>query len=104
MTTRSLLWCLFVAGCLKSHDGVQQLGRTDCYSCHKPDYEGTPVAAAADPAVPDHLAHATTYTTQCADCHITSTWFSHPEALFPIQAGAHANAQCNSCHLDSTEN
>ena len=104
MMQRSFAVLALVAGCLQSHQGVQPLAKNDCYQCHRLDYEGTPAVAVADPAVPDHLAHAATYTTQCADCHITSTWYSHPDLLFPVQAGTHANITCNSCHLDSTDN
>ena len=93
-----------LAACMQDHAGTQALGRTDCYQCHRADYEGTPAVAAADRAVPDHLAQATTYTTQCADCHNTTTWYSHPEKLFNVQSGAHADVQCNACHLDSSDN
>ena len=95
---------LLVASCIQPHNNVQALAKADCYTCHRPDYEGTPAAAAADSAVPDHLANAQVYTTQCASCHDTTTWYGHPELLFPRQTGAHAGIQCNSCHTDSTDN
>lgn len=93
-----------LAACMQSHTGTKQLGSTDCYGCHQPDYEGTPRAAAADPAVPDHLANPAVYTTNCAGCHNTTTWYGHPEALFAVQSGPHADIQCNACHMDSTNN
>lgn len=102
--TKYLLVAIALAGCLQKHDGVQSLGKTDCYTCHAADYEGTPAAAAADPAVPDHLAQSSVYTKQCADCHVTTTWFSHPDKLFPIQKGAHAMAQCTQCHANPDDN
>ena len=100
----AVLVLALVAGCMNSHSGTQALAKTDCYTCHQPDYEGTPQAASADPAVPDHLANQMTYTTACADCHITTTWFSHPEKLFNVASGPHASIACNSCHVDSTNN
>jgi hypothetical protein len=98
------LLVILVAGCLQKHDGVQSLGRSDCYTCHQKDYEGTPTAAAADPAIPDHIAQSGVYTTTCADCHNTITWYGHPEKLFPITTGAHAAAQCTQCHANPDDN
>lgn len=96
MTSRSLVMLLLLASCMQSHPDVQALNQTDCYTCHKPDYEATPTYAQSDPAVPDHIAQS--YPTTCAQCHVTTTWQSHPETLFPIQAGAHAGVQCTDCH------
>ncbi len=106
---KSMLVLVFLAGCLQSHDaGVEKLASSDCYSCHQANYEGTTAVAAMDPAVPDHLSPANvgTYNQQCGDCHNTTTWYSHPEKLFNIKTGSgkHADIQCDTCHLDSTNN
>ena len=93
-----------VAGCLESHGGTQQLARSDCYQCHRANYEATPTFAQQDPAVPNHLADTATYTQACGDCHVTTTWFSHPEKLFNVQSGAHADIPCNACHFNSDDN
>jgi len=104
MIRLAFLFAVVLTGCLQQHDGQVELRGDNCYTCHQSDYERTPTAAAADQAIPDHLANKATYTTNCASCHITTTWFSHPEALFAIQSAAHANVACDSCHLDSTDN
>ena len=101
---RALILLGLLVGCMREHTNTQALAKTDCYTCHRPDYEATPGAAAADPAVPDHIAMSTVYTTACADCHNTQTWFSHPEKLFNVQSGPHAQIQCDACHRDSTNN
>jgi hypothetical protein len=87
-----------LCACLESHStSAREVKQNDCYTCHRADYEGTPVAAVADWTIPDHIARG--YPTTCADCHVTSTWYSHPEALFPIQTEAHAAvAACEDCH------
>jgi hypothetical protein len=102
---KNVVLLVLLAACLQAnHTGTKALGAGDCYSCHQPNYEQTPTIAARDPAVPDHLANQSVYTTQCATCHITSTWDSHPEALFNVNSGPHVAIQCDSCHLDSTNN
>lgn len=67
---------------------------TDCYSCHKADYEAT-----------THPAHNSgCYSTDCKICHTTNPgWqpvsFQH-EAYFPINSGNHGGLTCNQCHTN----
>lgn len=67
---------------------------TDCYSCHKADYNGT--------TDPNHVASA--FPTTCATCHTTTSWsgatFNHNNTPFPL-TGAHANVPCASCHINN---
>jgi hypothetical protein len=69
---------------------------TDCYSCHKADYQNT--------TDPNHIAAA--FPTTCALCHNTSSWagasFNH--TWFPIYSGAHAGVwtTCGACHINSS--
>jgi hypothetical protein len=63
---------------------------TDCYSCHKKDYDGT--------TNPNHKAAG--FPTTCQTCHDTTTWldakFNH--TWFPMN---HGNANgCSSCHTN----
>jgi hypothetical protein len=106
MTIRPLAVVAFVAGCMQSHQGTQALSTNDCYACHATDYQNTQIVAQADPAVPDHttVANQAVYDHQCADCHNTTTWYSHPEKLFPISSGAHFGADCAQCHTNPDDN
>jgi hypothetical protein len=62
---------------------------TDCYSCHRSDYEGTDD--------PNHVQAG--FPTACASCHTQRAWedasFSHTG--FPLQ-GQHASLACSECH------
>ncbi len=66
---------------------------TDCYSCHKADYQGT--------TNPNHTAAG--FPTTCQTCHTTTSWagatFNH--TWFPTN---HGNAQgvCSTCHTNSS--
>jgi hypothetical protein len=70
---------------------------TDCYSCHKADYQGT--------NNPNHIAAH--FPTTCATCHTTSSWqganFNH--TWFPIYSGSHAGVwtTCGDCHTNSND-
>lgn len=67
---------------------------TDCYSCHKTDYQGT--------TNPNHTAAG--FPTTCQTCHTTTAWtgatFNH--TWFPTN---HGNAQgvCATCHTNSSD-
>jgi hypothetical protein len=67
---------------------------TDCYSCHKSDYQST--------TDPNHVAAA--FPTTCALCHNTTSWagatFNH--TWFPIYSGTHAGVwtTCGDCHTN----
>ena len=62
---------------------------TDCYSCHRSDYEGTDD--------PNHVQAG--FPTTCAACHTQRAWedasFAHTG--FPLQ-GRHASLACSECH------
>lgn len=66
---------------------------TDCYSCHKSDYNGT--------NNPSHPAAG--FPTQCSLCHTTAAWspstFNH-SSVFPL-TGAHATVACATCHTNN---
>ena len=66
---------------------------SDCYSCHKKDYEGT--------NDPSHLL--ANLPKDCLQCHTTNGWddgnFDHSVGGFPL-TGAHVSLNCNSCHQD----
>jgi hypothetical protein len=67
---------------------------TDCYSCHKADYQGT--------TNPNHTAAG--FPTTCATCHTTASWlgatFNH--TWFPTNHG-NANGVCATCHTNSND-
>ncbi len=79
------------AGC--HADGVYNNKPTDCFACHRPDYDAT--------ANPPHASAG--YGTTCATCHNTNAWlgtpFNHSSTQFPL-TGAHTTATCQSCHAD----
>ncbi|HKN36592.1 MAG TPA: hypothetical protein VJX16_25395 [Terriglobales bacterium] len=64
---------------------------TDCYSCHKADYQGT--------TNPAHAAAG--FPTTCQTCHSTTSWlgatFNH--TFFPLNHGG-ANGVCATCHTN----
>jgi len=66
---------------------------TDCYSCHKADFNGT-----KDPA---HAAAG--FPTDCTLCHTTTNWtsstFNHA-TVFPL-TGAHSTVPCAQCHTNN---
>lgn len=81
--------------CNSCHIGGKFAGTpTDCYSCHKTDYQGT--------TDPNHVA--ANFPTDCSLCHNTTSWagavFNH--TWFPIYTGAHAGVwtSCNACHIN----
>jgi predicted CXXCH cytochrome family protein len=63
---------------------------SDCYSCHRPAYEGT--------TNPAHIAAG--FPTTCTTCHNTTAWsgatFNH--TWFPITSGRHSGLSCSDCH------
>jgi hypothetical protein len=78
--------------CERCHVGGVFTGLSpECVSCHQADYDGT-----GDPA---HAAAG--FSTQCAQCHNTTSWddafFNHNGTAFPL-TGAHVPLSCNSCH------
>jgi hypothetical protein len=79
--------------CAECHVGGQYTGTpTDCYACHRIDYEQTTDPDHADSGIP----------TSCEACHSTSTWegaeINHD---FPIYQGTHRQSRwetCDRCH------
>ena len=81
--------------CASCHgDNVFHDRSADCASCHREDYDGA--------TQPDHAGAG--YPLACATCHNTTSWqdatFNHQQTNFPL-TGAHAAAQCASCHGDN---
>lgn len=83
------------AGCLESHGGAtagDPIDDRNCVGCHQADYDRT-----------TQPPHAGQMPTTCGDCHGTRAWRpalggGHPEARFPIAAGAHQGVDCQACH------
>jgi hypothetical protein len=81
--------------CTDCHvNGNYNLTSTDCYTCHKADYDGT--------TNPNHAAAH--FPTTCATCHDTIKWtdatFNH--TWFPMKHG-NANGVCATCHTNSND-
>jgi hypothetical protein len=81
------------AACRQCHVDLHFKGTTtDCFGCHKRDYE----SAVA-------LNHTTAgFPTQCTECHAedASSWlasFDHDRTHFPTR-GMHATLPCSTCH------
>ncbi|MEW6366345.1 MAG: hypothetical protein AB1714_17105 [Acidobacteriota bacterium] len=80
--------------CASCHKGGVYAGlSSDCYSCHKADYDGT--------KNPNHKSAG--FPTSCIVCHkaTDTSWhqakFDHANTGFPLQ-GAHTSLTCESCH------
>jgi hypothetical protein len=83
--------------CTACHsDGVYNGKPTDCYSCHRQDYEAT--------TNPNHLSLG--FSTNCTQCHNTNGWgganFDHDTNFFPIYSGKHRGkwTSCSDCHTN----
>ena len=79
--------------CTSCHVGGQYTGTpSDCYSCHRSDYEAT--------TNPNHVASG--FPTTCTSCHTTNAWepatFDHAATGFAL-TGAHGLVACTSCHV-----
>jgi hypothetical protein len=80
------------AACESCHAEGYKDTPTGCDDCHHPDYVGA--------VQPDHAGPG--YPLDCALCHSPADWKPSPfdhEAKWPL-TGAHAEAQCSSCHAD----
>ncbi|MEK7263461.1 MAG: hypothetical protein AAB071_02995 [Bacteroidota bacterium] len=77
--------------CEQCHNKKTSGTPTDCYGCHKTDFNNV--------QTPNHLAGQ--FSHQCATCHQPNTWipshFNHSITQFPL-AGAHLAVQCQQCH------
>jgi Zn finger protein HypA/HybF involved in hydrogenase expression len=83
--------------CARCHPGNRFAGTpTDCYACHKANYDAT--------SNPNHQAAG--FPTQCANCHSTNSWagatFDHDGQFFPINSGRHRGvwSRCSDCHTN----
>lgn len=82
--------------CDKCHVGGQYTGTTtQCFGCHKADYNST--------TNPNHTAAG--FPQDCTVCHNTVQWkgahFDHNGATkFPL-TGAHITVSCSQCHLNN---
>jgi hypothetical protein len=80
--------------CDKCHvGGNYQLAYTDCYACHRPQFDAS--------ANPGHLAGQ--FPHDCTACHSTNGWrpstFDHATTKFPLQ-GRHTTVPCQNCHVN----
>ena len=94
--------------CASCHIAGRYAGTpTDCYSCHKTDYQGV--------TNPNHVAAG--FPTTCLTCHTTTswlgatfnhTWFSIPHHTARLCSDCHTNSSdysvfvCTSCHAQAT--
>ncbi len=81
--------------CASCHVGGRFTGTpTDCYSCHKANYDSV--------QNPNHKA--ANYPTTCTSCHTTTTWkgATATHNKFPIYSGKHAKVwtSCADCHVN----
>jgi hypothetical protein len=84
--------------CQECHSTGYSGTPTDCYACHREDYETT--------NDPNHVARG--YSTVCTDCHNTNDWddignFDHNITLFTL-TGSHITTDCIECHQESYSN
>ncbi len=80
--------------CAQCHVNNQYLNLpTDCFTCHKTDYNNT--------NNPPHVSSGIPNT--CAVCHTTAGWspatFNH-SSVYPL-TGAHATVACATCHVNN---
>lgn len=84
--------------CDNCHAGGVFMGTsTDCYACHRSDYDRT--------SDPNHRTAG--FPTDCVACHTDSRWdgarFDHDAQYFPIYSGRHRGewSSCATCHPSS---
>lgn len=83
--------------CADCHESGFGAAPTDCYACHRGDYENT--------SDPNHLSAG--FPTDCAACHSPLRWepadWDH-DTLFPIYSGTHREKwnSCADCHVVAT--
>jgi hypothetical protein len=78
--------------CRSCHESLNfSLAKTDCWSCHKVDFENA--------QAPPHQQ----FSTNCGDCHQETAWkparFDHNQTGFQL-LGAHRTADCVECHRE----
>lgn len=95
-------------GCFQdphAQDGVEVHVQTDCYMCHKGEYEQAgrqtlDTMGCLSTVPPIHVGNKPT---TCGDCHNIDAWCPaldgiHPETAFPISRGHHQGIACLDCH------
>lgn len=91
-TGYSLLGMHHTMDCASCHQGNVTNTPSQCYDCHRSDYESS--------IDPSHLIEG--YPLDCQSCHDSFTWnssFLHASTGFLLQ-GAHASTNCSKCHID----
>ena len=75
--------------CAKCHNGKTTGTSTDCYACHRVDYE----------SAKGHLTNG--YPHNCLQCHNVNTFtgVTVDHSKFPL-LGAHSSVSCNDCHIN----
>ncbi|KAA3615236.1 MAG: hypothetical protein DWQ05_14845 [Calditrichaeota bacterium] len=87
------------AACTDCHSNGYSNAATDCYSCHKTEFDKT--------ADPNHSAAG--FPIECQDCHSTSNWddtnWDHDNQYFPIYSGSHRGEwnTCVECHTTASD-
>ena len=86
-----------VAACADCHVGKTTGTDTQCFSCHKSNYDGV--------QDPNHVS--SNFSTDCTTCHSTTAWipstFNHTTTKFPL-TGAHTSVDCVKCHASGYTN
>ncbi len=79
-----------------SYENKYKAVPTNCYYCHKKDYDKT--------KSPNHITF--NFNKDCEHCHDAYSWtngrYREHEAYFPINSGDHAGYSCSTCHTDKT--
>jgi nitrate/TMAO reductase-like tetraheme cytochrome c subunit len=88
----------FGVDCTKCHDKGYTNTSSECYSCHKTDYDAT--------KEPNHVLNK--FSTECTSCHNDVAWkpstFDHNvNTTFPIKGG-HVGVDCVQCHTNGYVN
>ena len=87
--------------CVQCHVGNNYTSTpSDCYSCHKLDYQNT--------TNPNHASSG--FPTTCNTCHTSVDWTgaqftAHDSSYFPIYSGTHNGkwTSCADCHTNSSD-
>ncbi|OGU77875.1 MAG: hypothetical protein A2V93_11145, partial [Ignavibacteria bacterium RBG_16_34_14] len=84
-----------ISNCFSCHQQGSYSGlSTECYSCHRSDYEQV--------QDPNHVTG--NFPTDCSLCHTINGWepadFDHNNTQFPL-TGAHTSVDCRNCHAQS---
>ncbi|MBV5342288.1 hypothetical protein JZU68_01270, partial [bacterium] len=88
----------FGVDCSKCHEKGYTNTSSECYSCHKADYDAT--------KEPNHVPAK--FSTECTTCHNETAWkpstFNHNvNTSFPIRGG-HIGVDCIQCHTNGYVN